>query len=197
MASSGYVADTFVAGEQPTTSKWNELWGNDAAFNSGTGFNDGIIVSRHFATSGLQLPDKTYNPYKFSVYRAAALTSNTTNTAVPFDTKVFDTGNNVDVVTHQGRFTAPIAGFYWFVAGVGNSAATNTVMAISFFKNGTVIQYGNVLNPSNGNSKEVITGLFQLAANDYIEVGFIGGGGATVTVGQADCYFQGTLWSAT
>ncbi len=30
----GYTANTFTAGEQPTTSVWNELWGNDAAFNA-------------------------------------------------------------------------------------------------------------------------------------------------------------------
>lgn len=30
----GYTANTFTAGEQPTTTVWNELWSNDAAFNS-------------------------------------------------------------------------------------------------------------------------------------------------------------------
>lgn len=49
MPSSGYTANVFVAGEQPSTAKWNLLWGNDASFNSGNGFNDGIIVARHLA----------------------------------------------------------------------------------------------------------------------------------------------------
>ncbi len=30
----GYTANTFTAGEQPTTTVWNELWNNDAAFNT-------------------------------------------------------------------------------------------------------------------------------------------------------------------
>lgn len=54
MPSSGYVADTFVANEQPTTSKWNELWGNDASFNSGAGFNDSIIAARHMAANAVK-----------------------------------------------------------------------------------------------------------------------------------------------
>jgi len=53
MASSGYIADTFIAGEQPTTAKWNELWSNDAAFNSGNGLNDGAIVTRTLADSAV------------------------------------------------------------------------------------------------------------------------------------------------
>lgn len=53
MPATGYIADTFVAGEQPTTAKWNELWGNDASFNNGNGFNDGIILKRHLAAGAI------------------------------------------------------------------------------------------------------------------------------------------------
>lgn len=49
MASSGYTAWSVTAGEQPTTAYWNILGTNDESFNTGTGFNDGIIVSRHIA----------------------------------------------------------------------------------------------------------------------------------------------------
>lgn len=40
----GYSADTFTAGEQPTTAKWNKLWANDASFNDGTGIASGAIT---------------------------------------------------------------------------------------------------------------------------------------------------------
>lgn len=47
----GYVANTFTAGQQPTTTVWNELWSNDAAFNSFlTGAN---ITSSLMATGAL------------------------------------------------------------------------------------------------------------------------------------------------
>jgi microcystin-dependent protein len=60
MPASGYTSHTFTAGEVPTTTIWNYLWGNDAAFNNGNGFNDGIIVWRHLTSdivpTGLIIP---------------------------------------------------------------------------------------------------------------------------------------------
>lgn len=53
MASSGYTAITFVANEQPTTAKWNLIGSNDASFNNGNGFEDGILVTRHYADSSI------------------------------------------------------------------------------------------------------------------------------------------------
>ena len=53
MASSGYTLWSVVAGEQPTTAKWNILGGNDASFNSGVGFNDAAVVARHLSASAL------------------------------------------------------------------------------------------------------------------------------------------------
>lgn len=55
MASSNYAAWSVVAGEQPTTAKWNILGTNDAAFNTGQGLNDGAIVARHLSASALGL----------------------------------------------------------------------------------------------------------------------------------------------
>ncbi len=51
MPSSGYAAWSVIAGEQPTAAKWNILGTNDASFNTGNGFNDNIIVTRHIADS--------------------------------------------------------------------------------------------------------------------------------------------------
>lgn len=56
MASSGYTAITFVASEQPTTAKWNLIGSNDASFNTGNGFEDGIIVARHLAAGAVTSP---------------------------------------------------------------------------------------------------------------------------------------------
>lgn len=44
-----YSADTFTAGEVPTTAKWNKLWANDAAMNDGTGIGAGVITGSHLA----------------------------------------------------------------------------------------------------------------------------------------------------
>lgn len=61
MSSSGYALWSVVAGEQPTTSKWNILGNNDAAFNAGVGFNDGVIVSRHMAANSVGLLNIDYS----------------------------------------------------------------------------------------------------------------------------------------
>lgn len=51
MPSSGYTSFTFTAGEVPTTAKWSLVPSNDASFNNGNGFNDGILAWRHFAAN--------------------------------------------------------------------------------------------------------------------------------------------------
>jgi hypothetical protein len=206
MPSSGYTANSFTAGQQPTTTIWNELWANDASFNSGAGFNDGIIITRHIA-AGIQLRQLESLPYKFNVYRNAAQNiGNGTPTIINYDTKTgngaFDTGANVDVVTNKGRFTAPVAGFYYFNAqGLIASAGTaNAYIELILYKNGVAALYGNNSRAPIAGSiiASMVSGLVQLSANDYIEIFAIGNGDALyVAEPGKSAYFQGFLVSAT
>lgn len=142
---------------------------------------------------------KFSNPYKFSVYRTSAQTSVNANTLIQFDTKVFDTSSNVDIVTNKGRFTAPVTGFYWFDALAGNTTAGTTPILIFLYKNGSLIKQGNGAagsTTSNGTYAS-IGGLLSLTATDYVEVYFVGGNGSTMGVGQSLCYFDGFLMSVT
>src|SRR5271166_2819308 len=50
-----YTADSFTAGEQPTTAKWNELWNNDASFHDGTGIGNNAVAAASLATSAIKL----------------------------------------------------------------------------------------------------------------------------------------------
>lgn len=140
---------------------------------------------------------KFSNPYKFSVYRNAA--TNTGNAAfalIPFDTKVFDTGTNIDVVTNKGRFTAPVAGFYYFTArGATTQGSGNNEFGLAFYKNGSALLYGQ--DGKQDLAGGVISCLLQLSANDYIEVFAYGGVTLVVAVGATSCWFQGFLVSAT
>lgn len=202
MPSSGYTANTFVANEQPSTAKWNQLWGNDASFNNGNGFNDNILITRHFATSGLQLPDKTLNPYKFRVYKGSTFASaNNSQAVVLFDTKTYDTGSNVDVSTNKGRFTAPVAGFYYFNARIGSSGANGSATRAfaMIYKNGSEVSRGldNLYSASPGFTCAVVADTIQLAANDYIEIYLFTSAATTMQGNTQEAYFSGFLLSGT
>ncbi len=140
------------------------------------------------------------NPYKFYVYRAAALTY-TNQTVMPFDTKIFDTSSNVDVVTNKGRFTAPIAGFYHFDATLSfQTAGASVAYAAQLYKNGIRILQGKVsVNMYNGGYQEAsqVSGMLQLVAGDYIEVGGQSAGTISTLTGASETWFQGFLVSAT
>ncbi|MCF8783186.1 C1q-like domain-containing protein [Rhodococcus ruber] len=137
------------------------------------------------------------NPYKFSAYRNAALSSAATDTVIQFDTKKFDTNNNFDVTTNKGRYTVPVDGYYWFTACAGNTAATSTSMRTCLLVNGTIKKVGNMSAPTTPNNRHTVSGLLPLTAGQYVEASFIGGGGSVIAVGEAECYFEGFLVSAT
>ena len=68
----------------------------DSALNTADSVLNMAVKSGELYTS------KVFNPNKFSVYLSAATQSITTgtDTVVLFDTKVFDTGSNIDVTTN-------------------------------------------------------------------------------------------------
>ena len=139
-----------------------------------------------------------YNPYKFSVYRNTAWTPSTSVSAVPFDSKNYDTDTNVDVVTHQGRFTAPAAGFYHFDAIISMTFVSGVGVTIYLYKNGSPITTGNSWIDYTTNSWQnglKVGGDLQLAASDYIEVWVIGSGGTGAT--GINSTFTGYLISTT
>ena len=145
---------------------------------------------------------KFYNPYKFQIYRAAAYTTAvTTFTRMPFDTKLFDTSSNTDVVTNQGRFTAPVAGYYQFNAQILLTAGSTSRFFLTFNKNGSeYIRSTDVTSATTTIYGVNFSSLIQLAANDYIEVTYYTAIAAAVTVSTATIQqtsFSGYLVSAT
>lgn len=141
--------------------------------------------------------EKLTDPYKFSVYRTTAMADgNGTYILVPFDTKEFDTGTNVDVVTKKGRFTVPLTGYYhivWFVSkGVGSGSAGLTYL----YKNGAAYWKGSeTIQGGAGGLTSVGSAFFAATAGDYFEIFTYGNGGA-VTTGTSGNRFAGYLVSA-
>jgi hypothetical protein len=113
------------------------------------------------------------NPCKFLVYLSSvASTSSNTPLRIPFDTKVFDTGNNVDVITNKGRFTASIAGFYDFTAQLSFEPYNPDIVYPVIYKNGVNLLVGNEQDYTNTNTHalNITVPCLQLAVNDYIDI---------------------------
>jgi len=127
---------------------------------------------------------------------------------ITFNSEDADLGNNYD--TSNGRFTAPIAGTYYFShAGLGASGSTASVHStgaswhLEFLKNGvrTGFQfYWYSGHPTAGGSQHhyinsYMDMIITLAANDYITVQLPDGTDSyySDTSGAYDTYFQGFL----
>lgn len=138
-----------------------------------------------------------YNPYKFRVYLSG---NTTTNVPVPFDTKDYDTSSNVDVVTHKGRFTAPVAGFYLLTAHLNFAGLTGgTGYNVSLQINGSVGYTGSqhITGAPTGSVAANMTEILHLSAGDFAEVLQNFTGGLTITGGASSSNFSGFLVSAT
>lgn len=164
MASSGYTAITFVADEQPTTAKWNLIGSNDASFNNGNGFEDGIIVARHYAAASAN-EDVWRNGVAFSAYLNANQTvTGSTDALVSINTERYDIGSDFNTGTY--RFVAPYDGIYHFDGQVSGVSTTRIRPILTI--NGTSTQLGSdVLG--NTNTAQVSAD-FKLNAGDYVEL---------------------------
>ncbi len=193
----------------PTAAYAKELYDHIATQHNQNGTHSSITASGTLAVTGastftgaVTLPaattivTKEYNPYKFSVYRSAALVSINGSATIAFDTKAFDTGTNVDVVTNKGRFTVPIAGFYFFTARASTIGSPG-VGVIALYKNGLEVVRGTDVRGAGTIAGHTVSAPLQLVAGDYIETYWTGSAGNSFEVSSLLCYFTGFLISAT
>lgn len=139
---------------------------------------------------------KLQNPCKFRVYRTAVYAPGSNQAVIAFDTKQFDSGNNIDVTTNKGRFTAPIAGFYQFNAGL---SVTSSTVGVAFYKNGSQATAGTLLQGISSAQNSVSTSdIIELAAGDYVEAVYsLANTSNNISVGALFTFFSGFLVSAT
>jgi hypothetical protein len=127
--------------------------------------------NRVFASLGGvgDLPISLPNHHAFHAYRGAGHVMGTASTAttVIFNTAVLNRGSCYN--TSNGRFTAQVAGKYFFGVNGMNTVETSGDHMLRIEKNGNVY---NITNPG-GNVSSVGFGLsavIDLAVNDYVTV---------------------------
>ena len=141
-------------------------------------------------------------PCNFFVYRNASYVNVDAN-SVPFDTKLYDTGNNVDIVTNVGRFTAPVQGRYGFSANLIWSFAASAQNVQCFLqKNGSDYIRGlaHVItwNASADEGADLPYIEIPLNAGDYINIrGVASSVGMNVGNAPIQSWFSGRLVSRT
>lgn len=164
----------------------------------GMSVTGGVITSAAVGSSsiatGAQIIDKTKNPYKFSVYLTSAQNTINGATRILYDTKEFDTGSNIDILTNKGRFTAPIAGFYQFNA-VAEAALVSGFLTVLLYKNGSLFKNGQ--SSTAGSPNIVGSWCIQLAAGDFAEIFISSGSAVALGTGSNVNVFSGFLVSAT
>jgi hypothetical protein len=128
-------------------------------------------------------------PYQpaFSAYRGSLTLATQTWTTIVYDNCTINRGSCYS--TSTGRFTAPVAGYYYFEAiGEGGGGAFHTLMSVN---GGTPAGQGD--GAQNWTSSNVSRQAFvlSLAAGDYVYVQHYINAGQTMTSNR--CHFHGYL----
>ena len=161
---------------------------------AGTGQTRPRFINSSGTVETVQTSHAQSIPYKFAAYRSAAqAVVASTATIIPYDTEEFDTGGNFTTGA-SASFTAPVAGFYFFSAGVGVSV-TPTRLIIIMYKNGSEFKRGNDI----GSTAFTVNGSWfvQLAASDVIDFRYFSNVAGGTLAGQALTYCSGYLVSTT
>lgn len=131
-----YTADTFVADEQPTAAKWNELWANDASFNDGTGIGDSVIGNRQLSAG------KCVN-FAYAQYTAF----DSTTAVVPYDDTIPQSSEgkefmSVDITPKAATNLLEISVSAFFVPQIQNNVIASLFrgsdtdcFAMAFYRN--------------------------------------------------------------
>lgn len=139
----------------------------------------------------------TARPSFYTWPSTAQSLANSTVTKLQFDTKVYDTNTNFDIVTNY-RFTPTIAGKY-LIVGALRIAGMNTgfTVALDVYKNGSLYLVGQNVSPGTGITMNAqVSGIIDMnGSTDYIELyGYQDTGGSkSITNSQNYSYFMGTI----
>jgi hypothetical protein len=158
----GYIGSQLALNASGGASDFTVRSDNALTFSSG-----GPYERMRIDTSGRVT--KPNNP----AFRAKAdvnIDNITQGSLVPFRTIVFDKNNNYN--TSTSRFTAPVAGVYFFSAAVYTMTNVGVNGSLAMNKNGTFFAVGELHNVSGnlGYGMLTIACCTELAVNDYVDL---------------------------
>jgi hypothetical protein len=127
-------------------------------------------------------------------YSSSSVTNvgNGATTVLVYATKDFDTHNAVSAST----FTAPVAGYYWFVGScyVGSPIAANSTITLALYKNTVKYAQTNHTNGIAAYDTSQVTAFMLLATGDTVDVRVVQNTGVTInTTADTSTKFSGFL----
>lgn len=117
-----------------------------------------------------------------------------TTSPIPFTNAVFNTGSHYNTSTY--RFTAPIAGKYYFVVNVYLQLTNGEDGYPRFRVNGSNRHYSYAYNLGTGGQIDVTlvsNAIFDLSVGDYVDVEFLSATGGAYYGGNGETNFFGYL----
>ena len=161
------------------------LWGSEGTGDPGIG----VTFLQH------------YPPPTFYAHDTSVTLNNNATTKVIYTTEVFDTHSAYN--TSNGKFTAPMSGYYWMHATLRINVTTNNCRYdMNFRINGSASVYSGGLNQQNSNDPSTMaTVIMDLNKGDEVEVYADQNGGSNVAArnnsnvdgGSGTSHFTGYL----
>jgi len=88
---------------------------------------------------------------------------------ISYNEEIFDVGSNYNSTT--SRFTAPVAGKYFYSITVNSGSAFSGTFIIGILKNGAYYERSRLFDLNAHRKTYSVSGVVDLSANDYLEVG--------------------------
>jgi hypothetical protein len=120
--------------------------------------------------------------------------TNGTWTKVTLSNTSWNVGTTYGYSTANSRFTAPVAGYYYIAGSAYFASSTNmTAARLALYYNGSASFYGPFTPIATTDAITTVTGMYQLAAGDYIELYAYttGGTGQVIVQYSSYTYMQG------
>jgi hypothetical protein len=147
------------------------------------------------SSTGLSVPAGITGIPAFFAYPPASNQSLTNNTwtKVTLSNTSWNVGSTYGYSTANSRFTATVPGYYYFAGSAYFASSTNmTSSRLALYYNGSAGFYGPFQPISTTDMITTVTGMFQLAVGEYIELYAYSNGGTSAQVAQysSETYLQ-------